>query len=323
MGILDAALEDSKLASQGLLRRNAVLVTGPPRVGSTYFAELLGLHPDISSTMYSINLYRYWSKSPVHRRSVDAKGQIEAALVRAGLTSENASGVAHELCETNTFGSLGEVYDAIMRRLYISDGHRVWSEKNQNVWNFLPDFVETVGRGCGILLLRNPLDAVSSYKNFTYHSGNTFLGAAFMSLSAIDQAIATQRHEKIQTLIYDDWVGRPVETLIEFVDKLDVTENLEIFVQRMEQHVTTSSRPVKINALTSEERSFVQTICGEASRSIGMHVGVTESLTDREMQRIIAGNPYLEHLYLEWKATGHGNDRYPSCYLDEIVSDDC
>ena len=323
----DAMLGDPKLTSLSLLRQevvsDAVLVTGPPRVGSSYFAELLGLHPEISSTMYSINLYRYWAKSPKGRRRFDPEEQIEASLIRVGLTSENASQVAHELCERNTFESVAEVYDAIMRWLYISDGLRVWSEKNQNVWNHLPDFVETVDSGCGVLLIRSPIDAVSSFKKFTHHSGNTFLGAAFMSLSALDQAIRTQGHESIETLIYEDWVSRPVETLVELVGRLDVTVDPEVFVQRVERHVATSSRPSRINALTSDERAFVHTICGEASRSVGIELGVTESLTDREMQRIIAGNPYLEHLYLEWKVSGTGNDRYPSCYLEEILSGDC
>jgi len=265
--------------------------------------------------MYAVNLYRYVDKSGRALIDQSWRDVAEDALRRSGISKLRAAATSADLVASPPEGT-ADLYDRIMRYLYLDDQVSVWAEKNQLVWNYLEIFTQGLQRAFGILLLRDPVDAVSSFKGFTLHDGNTFLGAAFCHLSAMQTAIRLQNQSRVTVHRFEDWISRPQETVSFHLRRLFLPEGAAASLSQSQRRIVARANRTS-RQLSEDEERFVRTICHVESEVFGYGAGTASSrhLCSHDLYRVADGNPYLRHLLFEWEATGRGSDRYPSEYL--------
>ena len=289
-------------------------MTGAFRVGSEYMSRLLSQINSLSSSMYSVNLYRHLEKSSGDWTDQAVANAVAMSLERNGIESNYADKVVNLILQDIGSGNTTRIYDRVMRFLFIRDEKISWAEKNQLVWEQLGEFTSELSSARGLLLLRNPVPAVSSFKRFTTHSGETFLGAAFCHLSAMQAARRFSDNKRIDVLLYEDWASKPMEAVAEIAEKLNL--DFQSLPGAAGGLVSTTWQPSP-NELSRDEVAFVSTICRDACKYLGYEIpGPT--MKKSELYRMTNGNPYLNHLLFEWEATGVGSDRYPSEYLHVV-----
>ena len=189
---------------------------------------LLTGHPEVSSTMYHVNVPRFSQGryDPIaepenldrcladmnERFAERYPFRLDAEAVKARLQAE----------ETITYGA---VYDAVMTVLWLDDVKRHWVEKCQLLWREIPEFIESQPNGRAIFVLRDPRSVLASFKNFTYADPPAYLGAVFNCLDAMQRAKAYREGpfaERVRIVRYEDAARNPDATRSELFRFLGV-----------------------------------------------------------------------------------------------------
>ncbi len=178
--------------------KSQVLITGVYRTGSEFLAHALNSRPDISVSMYRVNLFRFingrygdlTNDNQIYRLVTDLAHRLkfrynlnlEEDKIYQILLSQKKKGIL----------SYGVVYDKVMSLLYLNENTRVWAEKNQLLWREIPNFLEYFPKGKCIHIMRDPRAVLMSFKHYTSAPEPAYLAAA---LNCLDSML----HAKAQT----------------------------------------------------------------------------------------------------------------------------
>lgn len=190
------------------------LITGTYRTGSQYLTQLIGCHPSINASMYSVNVLRFVDGryDPISKRANYTTALADvAARVKARYGREvDIPFVLHEL-DSLPQVDYGKLYDILMCHLYLRYPATHWAEKCQLLWREIPRFLEMMPNGRAILILRDPRSVLVSFKRLTYATPPAYLGAIFNCFDAMKHAMRYQREipERVLVVRYEDAACKP------------------------------------------------------------------------------------------------------------------
>ena len=114
------------------LSKKQILITGVYRSGTEYFNILLNEHPEVSSTMYRVNLFRFIFEK-YGKNKINYKNLI-FDLAKRLKEKHNFKLNKKKYLKIIQGKNYGEIYDCLMSSLYLNKKKRIWAEKNQLQW---------------------------------------------------------------------------------------------------------------------------------------------------------------------------------------------
>ena len=320
------------------------LITGVYRTGSEYLSLLLDAHPDLSVTMYRVNILRF-----VYQQygALDDRANLARALrdtaERLQKRYQLTLNVDSLLAQLSSLGKLthGILYDAIMSELYLNDAVTHWAEKNQLLWREIPVFLDMMNNGRAIHIIRDPRSVVASFQRYTRYPEPAYLGAIFNCADAMKTARQhlEASNKRIHLVQYEQLARNPedeIRKIWEFMGLRQIDGNIqesewtdaygEAWHSNSSFHRNDSSDSFDVNKaingwrtrLSSDDINFVETICGDLMdffnyERVGRKVNLQQA-ADR-----LKGNQQLERALTAWQETGRGIQEFPVNPLDETT----
>ncbi len=215
-----------------------VLITGCYRTGTEYVSLLLGNHPDLAVTMYTVSFMRfcYDRYNPVEEEINYSKLLFDAAQRIRIRWNKNLN--VHEIldyCKKAEKVSYALLYDLMMSDLFLTDQVQSWAEKTQLVWTKIPAFLEIYPRGKAINVVRDPRSVLTSFKKITYAPEPAYLGAIFNCYDSMSSGLAYKEKfdaSRFYLLKYEDILTSPEKTLIDLFNFLELSTEHDMLTQK-------------------------------------------------------------------------------------------
>lgn len=314
-----------------------LFLTGVYRSGTTLVAQILNSHSKLRVIYDNLHFFRFYlgRHLPVQERY----GEIVAAAAsrlgqRWGITVP-VDRVSRRLKRLPTV-ELADVYSAIMVETFCdgSDDLR-WGEKSLLQWTNIPLFLQMFPHGQVIHIMRDPRDALASWREYTHEPAYRYLDGVFCCLHSMHWAAtigATLPKGQYLVLRHEDVVNAPESTvggLCDFLGvpyeqaMLDLTRSVDQAGDRWDGDssfgdVGPSIAPVTVgrwrHKLEPFEMLFVESVLGDLLPRFGYQPsGVQTSASDlRLLWDCFRSTPLLQSRLSRWLETGEGVDRYPS-----------
>jgi len=324
-----------------MLSNSQTLVTGVYRTGSEYVAHLINCHPQVSATMYHVNVMRfaYGRYDPISARKnyLEAVQYLKDRMANRYNIGFNVETVVDYLESLDRVG-YGDIYDTVMSVLYLKPGQEHWAEKCQLVWREIPAFLEMMGNGRAVLILRDPRAVLASFKYFTNAPPPKYLGAVFNCLDAMGNAMKLSEEERVVVVKYEDVLIDPQKNISKIWRLMGVPDDYDLKLcdtrkwknSQGKQWGSNSSFQVvndqssfDVNKavggwkekLSSNEIAFVEMICGEAMGRYGYEVSRTDGDT-ANIERGLENDEGMYSVYKQYLETGKGIEAFPSDPFD-------
>ena len=314
------------------------LITGVYRTGSEFVANLLGCHPEVSVSMYSVNAPRfiYGRYDPVSEPA-RYRAAVEDLARRLWQRYQRKLDVDGVLSELDRLPSVdyGTLYDVAMCSLYIEPPARHWAEKNQLLWREIPAFLTSVPNGKAILVVRDPRSVLASFKKYTYAAPPAYLGAVFNCLDAMQYALRYRNEvepSRFLLIRYEDAARAPqtaAETMWRFLGLRGTYD-----VSKREGWVDSHGRPWRANSsfhsnddartfdvessvrrweaqLDPAEMSLTEGVCGAIMREFG-YAPTLDTPDWLAAFRMFAHNDEITAHFRRWLVTGEGVEAFPT-----------
>lgn len=319
------------------------LVTGVYRTGSEFIANLIGCHPAISVSMYSVNAPRfiYGRYDPIsepaqYRRAL---ADLSERLWQRYQRKLDTDRVIADL-EQHGIIDYGVLYDTVMCSLYLEEPAKHWAEKNQLLWREIPSFLSSMPNGRAILVLRDPRSVVASFKKYTYAAPPAYLGAVFNCLDAMQHAIRYEREldaQRYLTVRYEDAARAPQETaeriwrFLGLDGRYDVNDRAgwvdahgRPWRANSSFHANDDARPFEIAAsirrwegeLDRAELSLAEGVCGEIMPRFGYEATLAGGPDWLSAFRLFAHDDQITGYFRRWLVKGEGVEAFPTDPLD-------
>jgi hypothetical protein len=314
------------------------IITGVYRTGSEYITQLINCHPQISATMYQVNVMRFIYKKfdPISDKSKqrDALDALDERIQdRYGLS----------LCKNEIIEMLSEYehvdygifYDVVMTSLYLTTSCKNWAEKNQLLWREIPDFLEIMPEGKAILIIRDPRSILSSFKRYTYAPSPAYLEAVFNCYDAMVKGkYYEQQYDKKQFLCirYEDIALEP-EKWIKKVWSMLGLENGEWDMDNKGWkdaydspwhtnsvfHDNSDSRLFNVHKaingwqkeLSNEEIFLVEGVCGELMKEYGYNLAHPPENWLSSLKLFACDDKIMKH-FRNWLINAEGIEAFPT-----------
>jgi len=320
------------------------LITGVYRTGSEYLSLLLDSHPELSVSMYRVNVLRFifGRYDPISEPNNLRKAIDDTALrlwERYSITLDKGN-IRALLASVETV-DYGLFYDAVMSELYLKNGVRHWAEKNQLLWREIPQFIDMMPNGKAIHILRDPRSVLASFKKYTRYAPPAYLGAVFNSVDAL---VSTLEHEKLMKekvayVRYEDLVERPQQIIEDLWRFLNFKNRHDIKIQNSWKdaygndwysnssfHRNTKEDKFNIERavngwgkiLSDSEINMVETICGEVMEKFDYERSLSRP-DIKKVEAMIRGDQQLECAFGNWRETGRGMEAFPADPLDKAT----
>ena len=322
--------------------KSQTLITGVYRTGSEFLAGLLNQNPDISVTMYSVNVLRFifekydpiWEKSQYTSALNDLADRLKVRYERI----LNKEEIIIQLQKMGKFG-YGVFYDVVMNSLYLKNEETHWAEKNQLLWREIPQFLEMMPNGKAILIYRDPRSVLLSFKHMTNSQPPAYLGAIFNCYDSM-QHVETYKKElppdRYRSIKYEDLARNPqkkVNELFEFLglktrnDDIDQTKFTDGYGNPWKSNSSfeKDSNPNKFDVeasisrwkdkLSAEEIQFTEGICGSLMEDFGYSLTYRKIDWPNVLRLFIEDETILDH-FRKWLLSGQGIEAFPSDPLD-------
>lgn len=314
------------------------LLTGVYRTGTEYLVSLLQGHPELSATMYRVNAIRFlWDRFD----PIDDPAQRDAAIAAVAERVRDRYGVVldqdavRRALPRSRGRGYGALYDALIHTLEMRPGETRWLEKNQLQWRAIPAFLDSVGDGRAIVLLRDPRSVLASFKRFTTAPQPAYLGAVFNCLDCMTR-LRTLHDERVLVLRYEDVLADPDAARAQVFGHVGADPALaapreaatmrdaygrpwrhnSAFHERSREAIDTAAAADRgRRTLTPAEIVFVERVCGEAMRAWGYEPEARRA-DDSPLVRACEADPQLGPWLRHWQATGEGACGFPSDPLD-------
>jgi len=210
-----------------------ILITGVYRTGTEYITQLLNNHPDLSSTMYTVNFMRfcYDRYNPIYEKKNYTKLIKETAdRIKERWNKKLDSKNIIDYCNTIKKVDYGVLYDLIMHDLFLKNSTvNCWAEKTQLVWTKIPDFLNMFPNGKAIHIMRDPRSVLASFKKYTYAPSPAYLGAIFNCFGSMKLALKyNKKYDNYKFVKYEDVMSSPEKTVIDIFKFLNLSYNHDL-----------------------------------------------------------------------------------------------
>lgn len=314
------------------------LITGVYRTGTEYLTHLVNSHPEVSASMYSVNVPRFiqGKYNPIAEQDnyMRALTAIRERLIQRYEKSIDVEALGSALAQAGEV-TYEKLYDLVMSKLYLSGEKRHWAEKNQLLWREIPKFIDNMPNGKAVLVIRDPRSVLVSFKNFTYAPAPAYLGAVFNCLDAMLHAIhyaSKLPSNRFLLLRYEDIAVEPQSTanqvwrLIGAETGFDVKSSnrwLDAYGKPWHAnssfHAQVNLKPFDIvdsinrwrGKITDFELGLTELICGELMEIFGYDRHASSQDWLGVFRKEISDSvlmSYLDH----WLATGQGIQAFPT-----------
>jgi hypothetical protein len=318
---------------------NQILITGVYRTGSEYVAQLIGRHPEISVSMYSVNVLRfiYRKYDPISERKqyLAALDDLEQRLQARYNRSLDRHRIIDALDKADKV-DYGTFYDVVMSSLYLRGPAIHWAEKNQLLWREIPDFLGMMPNGKTILVIRDPRSVLLSFKKYTYAPPPAYLGAVFNCLDAMQHGLRYGRElpsDRFLMVRYEDAAQFPQETaekiwrFLGLNGSFDVINNMNWvdayghpWHANSSFHANDDPRPFDIaesvnrwqSQIGGDELALVEGVCAESMQRCGYELsceGVHDWLS---VLRLFIHDDHVTGYFRHWLETGGGIQAFPT-----------
>ena len=316
------------------LSKKQILITGVYRSGTEYFNILLNEHPEISSTMYRVNLFRFIFEK-YGKNKIKYKNLI-VDLAKRLKEKHNFKLNKKKYLKIIQGKSYGEIYDCLMSSLYLNKKKRIWAEKNQLQWTKTDLFLNLLPNAYVIHILRDPRNVLASFKYKTYSKYPACLTSIFNSLDAMNNIKQNNKKfkKKFIYLKYEDLIQNPQKSMNTIFKFLNVKKNKINFRKKKYNYlgrkwVVNSSfqNKIKYNTefniqdslnsykkyLNKNELYLTELICGDMMRKFGYSLNkANNDISKKEINKIINSNKLLEYGYKNWKKKKIGFEMFPT-----------
>ncbi len=324
-----------------MLSKNQTLITGVYRTGSEYITHLINCHPEISATMYRVNLMRF-----VFGRfdPISEKANYDATVRSIGKRISLRYPIDFdEKCIIDKLDGLdkvgyGDVYDTIMTTLYLNDGVSHWAEKCQLVWRAIPSFLDIMRNGKALIVLRDPRAVLASFKYFTNASAPRHLGAVFNCLDVMRHAMSYADDDRVGIVKYEDVVVSPNDRIAGVWETIGLSSDFDLSLYNSNQWQDTYGNQWRSNSsfqsisgqsdfdvnkaingwkdtLSADEIAFTEMVCGK----LMANYGYTKSGCIGNPEKIINelfNDEKMKEIYNNYQNTGDGIEAFPSDPFD-------
>lgn len=315
------------------------LITGVYRTGSEYIAQLVGCHPNISVSMYSVNLLRfvYGRYEPISDlvQCGRALNDLEQRLMSRYNLPIDREVIYRSLAESGRI-TYGTLYDAVMCSLYLREPAEHWAEKNQLLWREIPSFLEMMPNGKAILVIRDPRSVLASFKRYTYAPPPAYLGAVFNCFDAMKHALKYQAEldpSRFLLIRYEDVAEAPQEAANKIWRFLDLAGSHVIgssekwkdvygkpWHANSSFHPNGDARPFEIQNsinrwvtnLAPEEIALTEGICGDLMQQFGYELVCTSGVDWLSASKLFVNDSQIMEYFKLWSFHGEGIQAFPT-----------
>ena len=324
-----------------VLSKSQTLITGVYRTGSEYVTHLINCHPQVSATMYHVNVMRfaYGRFNPIsdkrnYREAIHYLGERISKRYNIRL---NVQAVVEHLRCLSLVG-YGDIYDGVMTDLYLNQDQVYWAEKCQLVWREVPAFLEMMENGRAVLILRDPRAVLASFKHFTNAPPPGYLGAVFNCLDVMENALKLTGDVRVAVLKYEEVLKAPQENISKIWRLMGVPGGCDLsscdtnlwknsygkqwganssFQKVDEQNRFNVNKAIGgwVEKLSSSEIAFVEMVCGEMMSQYGYEVSGCGGDPD-SIIRELKNDENMAHIYRQYRDTGKGIEAFPSDPFD-------
>ena len=315
-----------------------VLITGVYRTGSEYLTQLLNTHPQLSATMYRVNMLRFMYKKydPIHlpEQQKTALDDLSGRLKIRYNVELNISEITSRLKQIQQV-NYGNLYDAIMTELYLKGDALSWAEKCQLTWRETPDFTQMMPNGKVIIIVRDPRSVLSSFKKFTYAPEPAYLGAIFNCFDCMKSILQFEKQlnpDQFTWVRYEDIARNPqkiTEKLWDFIG-LSNTTNVHTESQWLDAYgnpwVANSSftsekstQPFDVDKAINRwklnlepfELQLTEGICGDLMSRFG-YENSSKNLDWQNSLKPILSDTTMTKYYQNWVMNNEGIQAFPT-----------
>jgi hypothetical protein len=322
--------------------KSQTLITGVYRTGTEFLSGLLNQSPDISVTMYSVNVLRFifrkydpiWKESQYTSALNDLANRIKVRYQRI----LNKEEIIIQLQKMGKFG-YGIFYDVVMNSLYLKNGETHWAEKNQLLWREIPQFLEMMPNGKAIHIYRDPRSVLLSFRHITYTEPPAYLGAIFNCYDSMRHVDTYQKElpsDRYRSIKYEDLARNPQEKtneLFEFLglkagnDVIDQTTFMDGYGNPWESNSAfeKNSNPDEFDVeasifrwkekLSAEEIQLTEGVCSPLMESFGYPLTYKKIDWLNVLPLFIEDDKILDH-FKKWLLSGQGIEAFPTDPLD-------
>ena len=314
------------------------LITGVYRTGSEYLAQLINCHPEISVSMYAVNVLRfvYGKYDPINDAkniSRALKDLSERLHIRYNIELDVVR-VFDEIVASDAV-DYGVFYDVVMSNLYLRNNVYHWAEKNQLLWREVPRFLEMMPNGKAVIVIRDPRSVMASFKKYTYAKPPAYLGAIFNCFDVMKYCMEYSKQydeSKFLYVRYEDVASNPSEYAKKIWRFLGLSDGYVLpnqkdwkdaygnpwfanssFIENEKGVCFDVNESIDRwkDSLTHEEVSLVEGVCGEYMQYFGytLSVGYIDWL--ESIRLFIDDNRVLDH-FRKWLCQGEGIQEFPA-----------
>lgn len=325
--------------------KSQTLITGTYRSGSEYLTLLLDSHPDLSATMYRVNLIRFMFKrydpiSDVNNLKLALSDTNERLQERYNIQYDLKK-VLNKILSINSY-NYGNIYDAIMCDLYINENCTHWAEKSQLMWREIPTFIGMLPNAKAVHIIRDPRSVLASFKNYTRYKYPACLGSIFNSYDALKTAIEQQQYldktvkiikfedllDSVDNTIKDIWkfIGLNTDYDIKKSNFIDSYGNKWFSNSSFHKNIESDNfdnYSAKIGwseRLEFEEIMLVELVCGDLMEFFGYEKSI-KTVNESEAIKIFKNDVKIENYYFNWKNKKVGIEEFPANPLDKSTWD--
>lgn len=327
-----------------LKSKSQTLITGVYRTGSEYLSKLINTHPQISSTDYAVNIFRfsYNRYDPINEKSNYLKllTDTNQRLKERYFYQFDFETLVEKLEKIPQI-TYGALYDLIMQEVYLKGEKIHWAEKNQLLWREIPLFIQMMRNPKTIHIIRDPRSVLASFKKYTNAPSPLYLGAIFNcydSMKKANEYLKSLPSDQYLLVRYEDLAANPIQILKKCWKFIGVEESkIEIdpstwkdaygnpwfsnssFHQNNVEDQFDSNKSIARwrGNLSQDEIDLTEFICFDYMQSFGYETKIKNDKNNvSPLFKKLAGNSELCMSYYERWSRGEGIQEFPSNPLD-------
>ena len=313
------------------MRKDAILLTGVYRSGTTILSCMLGAHPDINFTYGSVNYLRWFVKkqiSPDNYREIvsETKSRLFKRYEKA-IDSEN---IVKAIEEYQGKISHALIYSSIMEDFFQSKDKR-WGEKTLLEWTNIPTFLEMYPDGKVLHIIRDPRDVMASFKGMTFEPGKRYLDAIFACMHSMDHCLRYKKtlpKSRYYAVAYESLVTRPESELKNISEFLGIKYSETMMDQSMYKDQFGDTLNMSSHTSYNDNKKLLIGRWKDQLNNLDITLIeglLSEQLNDfnycdisgkgepiEELLSIITDEDLLKSRFIDYLKTGEGCEEYPS-----------
>ena len=323
--------------------KSQTLITGTYRSGSEYLTLLLDSHPELSATMYRVNLIRFIFKQydPISNpRNLElALSDTNKRLFTRYNIQFDYTKVLKKIIGIVSY-NYGNIYDAIMCDLYINENCTHWAEKNQLMWREIPTFIGMLPNAKAVHVVRDPRSVLASFKKYTKYKYPACISSIFNSYDALKTAIEQKQYlyQSVKLIRYEDLIDSSEDIIQEVWKFIGLSTNHDIkkdnFLDsygkrwfsnssfhkniKNDKFDNNSAKMGWSERLEREEIMLVELVCGELMEFFG-YKKIFKNIDESEAIKVFKNDEKIENYYFNWKNKRVGIEEFPADPLDKLT----